>query len=565
MSDMSLQRQIRALFSDVILERHQMHGYQHTAYQFLKDNPFSALFIDMGLGKTVSSATLIVDLLNDFEIGEGKKVLVVGPKKVALTTWPDEFRQWRHLAPFVPEVIHVSDDDKRLKVAYREAKGYANNGLHYVGSECDKYAREQVAALKNRMREDLAKSKRQIHIISRDWLEWLVDFYGPKWPYEIVIIDESSGFKDHASGRFNALKSVRTQPSNPIKRLHLLTASPATEGYEGLFAQLFLLDCGKRLGRTITNYREKYFVENRYTRKFKLRPGAEKAILAKISDICLVMKERDYLEREQPLFVERQVQMEEAEMRQYLTMADTHVLKMDDGSTVKAETAAALSQKLLQMASGVLYDTLLLPGQTDDDDHVKVLKVHRIHDHKIDMLKQIVEESQGKNILVAYHHKSSKDRLLKAFPQMKVMDPDGKLKKPWNEGKIPMLGLHPSSGGHGLNLQHGGHIIVFFDIPWSLELYEQVIGRLSRQGQKFRVTVFLIVCKGTLDHTVVEALNAKGDVQELLFNIMQKLRRKLVKLVKKMKNKPKTDEEWEAVQEALTDYSESEEFDEDEL
>lgn len=565
MNDMSLQQMIRAQFSDVILEREQMHDYQRTAYKFLKDNPFSGLFIEMGLGKTVSSATLVVDLLNDFEIGDGKKVLIIGPKKVALTTWPDEFRQWRHLAAFVPEVIHVADDDKRLKAAYREAKAYANNALHYVGRECDKYATEQVSRLKNSLRAKHAKSKRQIHIISRDWLEWLVDFYGPKWPYEIVIIDESSGFKDHNSGRFLALKSVRMQPSNPIKRLHLLTATPATEGYEGLFSQIFLLDLGKRLGRGITNYREKYFTENRYSRKLKLRPGAEKAILAKISDICLVMKERDYLEREEPLFVKRVVKMDEAQMRQYLTMQEKHVLQMDDGTKVKAETAAALSQKLLQMASGVLYDTLLQPGQTEDDDHVKVLKIHRIHDHKIEELKQIVEESQGKNIMVVYHHRSSKDRLLKAFPQMKVMDPDGKLKKPWNEGKLQMLGIHPASGGHGLNLQHGGHIIVFFDIPWSRENYVQVIGRLSRQGQKHRVTVFLIVCKDTLDYTVVEALRSKGDVQEKLFKIMQQMRRKLNTLLKSMRTKPTTDEDWEAMHEALTDYGESEEFEEDEL
>lgn len=563
MSDMYELSHLRKQFKDVILYREQMHDYQRTAYNFLKANPFSALFIDMGLGKTVSTATVIVDLLNDFEITDGKKVLVIGPKKVALTTWPDEFRIWNHLAPFVPQVIHVEDNDKRLKDAFRKGMQEATD-MRYVGKECDAYARAQASALKDQLRRNMARSKSQIHIISRDWIEWLVDFHGKNWPYEIIIIDESSGFKDHTSGRFEALKSVRTQPSNPIKRLHLLSATPATEGYEGLFAQIFLIDKGVRLGRGITNYREKYFTENKYTRKYKLRPGAEKAILAKISDVCLVMKEKDYLEREEPLFVKRYVDMDDDQMRRYMTMEKDMVLEMDDGSVVKAETAAALSQKLLQMASGVLYDTQLLPGQTEDDDHVKVLKVHRIHDHKIDMLKQIVEEAQGKSILVAYHHKSSKERLKAAFPQLKVMDKDGKLKKPWNEGKIPILAMHPASGGHGLNLQHGGHIIVFFDIPWSLELYLQFIGRLSRQGQKLRVKVFQIVCRNTLDETVVDVLDAKNDTQEVLFKILKKMRRKLKSILKKMANKPKTEAEWEEVREVLTDFAESEEF-EDEL
>lgn len=561
---MSILREIRKLFSDVKLEREAMHDYQQTAYNFLRDNPYSGLFIDMGLGKTVSTATLVVDLLNDFKISDGKKVLIIGPKKVALTTWPDEFRTWRHLAPFVPQVIHVDDKDKRLK-AYR--KQCLQDGLErqMFPTERGKYADQLVAHRVIKLREEAALSSKQIHIISRDWIEWLVDFYGKDWPYEIVIIDESSGFKDHKSSRFEALKSVRTQPSNPIKRLHILTATPATEGYEGLFSQIFLLDCGTRLGRKVTHYREKYFVENRYDHSLKLRPGAEKAILAKISDICLVMKEKDYLEREEPLYVQRVVHMDHEQMAKYLSMEQTMVTKLDDGTVVKADTAAALSQKLLQMASGVLYDTKLEPGQSEDDDHVKVLKVHHIHDHKIDMLKQIVEEAQGKNILVAYHHKSSKDRLKKHFPGIKFMDAEGKLKKPWNDGKIPLLAMHPASGGHGLNLQLGGHIIVFFDIPWSLELYQQFIGRLSRQGQKYRVTVFLIVCDKTKDREVVSALNNKDVGQEMLKRIMQKMRRKLMKMLGKMRRMPETDEDWEAVHEALEDYGESREFETDEL
>lgn len=566
MSELSaIDKAIKALFTDVTLERENMHGYQNTALAFLKANPFSGLFIDMGLGKTVSCGTLIVDLLNDFDITDGKKVLIVGPKKVALTTWPDEFRVWRHLAPFEPNVIHVEDDDKRLKAKWSEVRARAvaeAEAMRYVGEEKTKYAnkaaQDACSAYKIQLREEAAKNKRQIHVISRDWLEWLVDFYGKDWPYEIVIIDESSGFKDHKSGRFEALKSVRTQPSKPIKRLHILTATPATEGYEGLFSQIFLLDCGERLGRKITHYREKYFKECPYTHKLKLLPGAEKAILGRISDICLVMKREDYLPSVPPIYVNRYVDMDDEQMRKYVTMEKDMVLKLDDGTVVKAENAAALSQKLLQMASGVLYDVQLRPGQTEDDDHVKVLKVHPIHDHKIEMLKQIVEEAQGQQILVAYHHKSSKDRLKKAFPQLKFMDKDGKMKKPWNAGKVPILAMHPASGGHGLNLQQGGHIVVFFDIIWSLELYMQFIGRLDRQGQKNRVTVMHIVCRNTMDQTVVDVLRAKEDVQDKLFKILKKMRRKLLNLLKKMKAQPKTYDEWEQVREVLTDFEDDE-------
>jgi len=227
---------------------------------------------------------------------------------------------------------------------------------------------------------------------------------------------------------------------------------------------------------------------------------------------------------------------------------------LDDGSEIVAETAAALSAKLLQMASGVLYETKFVPGKTEDDDHEKVHKIHRIHEHKIEELKLIVEEAQGRPILVGYHHRASKERLQKAFPQATLMDREGKCIKKWNKGEIPMLLMHPQSGGHGLNLQKGGHIIVFFDIPWSLELYLQFIGRLARQGQVHRVLVYLLVCKGTLDETVVEALGAKEDAQDRLFSILKKMRRKLRKLLKGRKSVTPDDAEWDAVVEALTDH-----------
>lgn len=550
---------IRSKFAEVELSREQMHDYQNTGLDFMKKNPFSALFIDMGLGKTVTSATLIADLLAELD-PENDKVLIIGPLRVATQTWPNEFRKWKHLAHLNLSIIHVDDDDERVKQAQRDAyKSRMASSTELFKSEKEKDARKWATGVAATMREQLriacTTSSASVHVISRDWIEWLVGYWKKRgrWPYKTIIIDESSGFKDHNSGRFKALQAVVDQPGF-VKRMHLLTATPAAESYLHLFAQIYLLDRGKRLGKDMAHYKAKYFTENKYTRKWALRPDAEKEILAKISDICLVMKEQDYLPREEPLFVTRNVVMDDKQRALYLTLEKDMVVTLDDGSEIVAETAAALSAKLLQMASGVLYETKFVPGKTEDDDHEKVNKIHHIHDHKMEELKLIVEEAQGRPILVGYHHRASKERLRKAFPQATLMDREGKCIKKWNKGEIPMLLMHPQSGGHGLNLQKGGHIIVFFDIPWSLELYLQFIGRLARQGQVHRVLVYLLVCKGTLDETVVEALTAKEDAQDRLFSILKKMRRKLRKLLKGRKNVTPDDAEWDAVVEALTDH-----------
>ena len=556
MEDHELLR-IRALFDDVKLTREDMHKYQREdAYNHLMKNPFSALFIDMGLGKTVSTATVIVDLLNDFQLPDGEKVLIIGPMRVATTTWPDEFRQWQHLASHVPEVIHIDDDHPRLKAAARRGRQNAREQRE-MGSDVEKAARAAIAGEKERMRRELATSNRTIHIISQDWIEWLVNFYGTKWPYRWVIIDESSGFKDHTTTRFMALQSIREIPGL-ITRMHLLTATPAAESLIHFFAQVFLMDGGDRLGRVITHYRNKYFKQNRWTLKWEAVDGAKERILAKISDICLVMKEEDYLKREKPNFIRREVHMTEPQQQLYTTMAKDMILTLDDGTEVEAKTAADLSAKLLQMASGVLYDTKLLDGEDPDDPDakVKIMKVHRIHDHKMEELKRIVEEAQGQPILVSYSHRATLDRLQKAFPKAVKMDRAGKCKKPWNAGKIPMLLMHPKSGGHGLNLQEGGHIIVFFDIPWSLELYLQLIGRLSRQGQKTRVLVYLLVTAGTLDHTVIEALTAKEDAQDLMFKILKRMKAKLRRILKKRRMELLSQTEIEEIESILVDYIE---------
>lgn len=508
---------IRAKFTDVVRGIEDMHPYQiDEAVPFLRENPFSALLVDMGLGKTVSTATVIAEVVLNFVY---PKVLIIGPRRVVTETWPTEFRLWEHTAPLNCSLIHVLEDDPRLDVEFKRLK----QKFRLAGEspqEATRLANRGLTKYKETLRIQAARSAAGVHLISRDWIDWLVDYWGPRWPYRMVVIDESSSFKDHKSVGFKKLSKVRQTPGC-IERLHLLTATPASETYEHLFAQMYLLDTGERLGKHITKYRDRFFAYNRYSMKYKLREGAEEEILEKISDICLVMKAKDYLNRDEPNFVERTVTLHPWQMDLYRELEEHFVVTLPDGSEVEAETAAALSQKLLQMASGVLYETFL-DGDLEEGDLKKVRKVHKIHEHKLEMLQQIVDETQGNPLLVAYHHRASLDRLKAAFPNAVVMDRDGKCVKPWNAKKIPMLLIHPKSGGHGLNMQKGGHNVVFFDLPWSLELFQQLIGRVDRQGQEMPVVVQLLIAKGTLDEYVWECLRNKDDAQEKLFVILKR-------------------------------------------
>lgn len=519
----SLEEHIALKFADVTLRRDQMHGYQREGYNFLKLNPFSALFIDMGLGKTVTSLTLIVDLILSFEV---EKVLVIGPLKVATDTWPNEIRNWEHTAVLNFEVIRCDDDDPEVKEAAANARRKAR--LEGLGEEqVHKRIKDAVNDTKERVRRRKVFSNAGVHIINREQLEWLVNLHGRKWPYRTVIIDESSSFKDIQTHRFKSLAKVRRE-EGLITRMHLLTATPAAETYEHLFAQIYLLDLGQRFGKYITHFRDSYFTYNKYSRKYKLRPGCEEIILEKIKDICLVMKAEDYLDVDHPTIAPRMVTLAPDQMALYKQMEEESYVQLADGTEIEAETAAALSAKLLQMASGVLYETYMLEDW-DTEDFKKVKRVHELHTHKIDTLREIVEEANGAPMLVAYHFQSSLARLRKAFPKAVVMDPAGKCLKDWNAGKIKMLLIHPQSAGHGLNMQKGGHNLVFFDLPWSLECYLQTIGRLARQGQKFHVVVQVLLSIGTLDEYVFKMLNAKKDAQDMLFTLLKRMIKKAKK------------------------------------
>lgn len=515
------------MFENVEHTREELHGYQRDiAIPFLKDNPFSGLFIDMGLGKTVSTLTVIADLLMEFIYDQ---VLVIGPKRVATETWPTEIGLWKHTAHLSFTVINVADDDPRLKAAAAIERAKARS----EGCSPQEVARrggKAETAEKYRLLDEMMRTRSDVHIVSRDWVEYMVEFWGRKWPYRMVVIDESSGFKDHTAKRFMALAKIRCTPGL-IERLHILTATPAAESYIHLFAQIFLLDMGERLGKVITHYRAKFFTPNKYSRKWELR-GATKAdreetenlILAKIADICLVMKAKDYLKMDEPTVLVRPIHLGKVERELYETLQREFIVTLPNGVQIEAETAAALSQKLLQLSSGVLYETVM--KDVGDGNFKPQRTVHRIHEKKIEELEQIVDELQGKPLLVGYHFASSLERLQKAFPDAVVMDKEGKCVKQWNAGKIKILLMHPQSGGHGLNLQKGGHHIAFFDIPWSLELYLQFVGRLARQGQQNPVIVWLLAAVDTIDETVCKSLRKKEDSQDRLF-------RKLRALIKK--------------------------------
>ncbi len=517
-------------FSDVELYREQMHEYQSgLALPFLLENPFSALFISMGMGKTVITATAIVDLILDGHFG---KILVVGPLKVVTDTWPDEFRLWRHTAPFVPTVLREDDDDPRIKAAAKIDRDNGderewNRETLEMGGASKRDVREAMpteeAKVRAKIRAELACNRSTVHLINRENLVWLVNFFGPKWPYRTVIIDESSSFKDWNTERFKALKKVRQTPGL-ITRLHILTATPAAETYEHLFAQMWLLDLGERLGNNITAYRNNYFVANRWAHNYTLRPGAEQLILDKIKDICLVLDAKDYLDVDEPTIIKRPVHLTPHAREVYDAMQKDMIVTLPDDVVVEADTAAALSSKLLQICSGVLYETYNLLD-ADTEEMTKVKRVHRIHDEKLTVLRELVEELQGSPVMVAYHFKSSLDRLKKAFPKAVVFSGDGKgIQKQWNDGKIPMLLVHPQSAGHGLNLQKGpGHNLIFFDLVWSLELWQQLIGRLARQGQKNPVFVWVLTALGTVDDRVFNVLSKKQDAQEMLFAILKSM------------------------------------------
>lgn len=430
------------------------HDYQQYCIDKVIDQPYIGLFLDMGLGKTVITLTALNELKEDYL--EDNKTLVIAPKRVAEDTWPREHLKWDHLKNL--EVVPITGSPKKR--------------LEALDQEGD------------------------IYIITRDLVAWLVEVLGDKWPFSVVVIDELSSFKNHQSKRFKALRKVRPL----MDRVVGLTGTPAPNGYLDLWSQIYLLDRGKRLGPTVTSYRREYFIATQLPGfvKYDIRKGAEECINYEISDLCVSMKAKDYLSLKEPTYIEESIKLSPKEMKEYKAMEKDYVLDLGD-ETISAFSAAAVTTKLLQLANGAIYNE---EGQ-----------YRHIHDKKLEALAEIVEASQGEPLLVFYSFKSDLVRLLKAFPEARKLENDKDIKD-WNDKKIPMLLAHPASAGHGLNLQEGGSIIVWFGPTWSLELYQQANARLHRQGQKEAVRIYHLIAEGTMDERVMSAIERKDLKQE---------------------------------------------------
>lgn len=458
-----------------MLQRNQLHSYQNRGVQHIIDNPFCALFLDMGLGKTVTTLTAIKELMDACII---TNALVVAPKKVTQVTWTDEIKNWAHLQDLT---ISVIDGD----VKHRRAA--------------------------------MAK-KADIYAVSRDNIVWLVTEYGGiKLPFDMVVIDELSSFKNHASKRFRAMKRVRKF----IPRVVGLTGTPSPNGLIDLFAQMYLIDEGERLGKTITGYRDRFFRPDKrngdivYTYALK-QPAdeTEKQISDLISDITISMTAEDYLKMPDKIMLFDTVELPNKVYDNYLDFEREQVLELiNSDEMITAASAAALSNKLQQYANGAIYDA---------DRNVK-----HIHDEKLEKLQEIVEAANGAPVLVAYSFIHDLDRIINALKEYKPV----KLEKPehiaqWNDGKIQVLVTHPASAGHGLNLQKGGNILVWFGNTWSLELYMQFNARLYRQGQTKPVYIHHIVSKGTVDEKIIKALSGKKETQDGLMQSIKELMEK---------------------------------------
>lgn len=442
--------------------KYNPHEYQSYATDFILSHPISAVFLEMGLGKSVITLSAIFDLcLDSFLVC---KVLVIAPLRVARDTWPSEIKKWEHL-----------------------------KGLSYsvaVGTE-----KERIDALMTRS---------TIYIINRENVDWLVNKSGIPFDFDMVVIDELSSFKSYGAKRFKSLLKVR--PS--VNRIVGLTGTPSTNGLMDLWAEFRILDLGQRLGRYITHYRNTYFTPDKRNAQiifsYKPLPGAEDKIYKQISDITISMKSIDYLKMPECIVNEVSVYLNEKEWNIYSKFKDDMVTKLGD-EEIDAVNAAVLSGKLLQMANGAVYDS--------------ENKTHIIHDKKLDALEDLIEGANGKPVLVAYWFKHDLERIKNRFPVRQIKA--SKDIEDWNDGNIPIAVIHPASAGHGLNLQSGGSTLIWFGLTWSLELYQQTNARLYRQGQNETVIIHHIITKGTIDEDVMTALTKKEETQASLIDAVK--------------------------------------------
>lgn len=441
------------------------HEYQRIAIESVRENTHYGLLLDMGLGKTISTLYAIEQLMYDsFEV---QKVLIIAPKKVAESTWAQEARKW--------------NQTKHLRVA--SILGSANDRIQAVESEAD------------------------IYVMNRENVQWLYEYLNGKkiFPFDMLVIDESSSFKNPQAKRFKAMRKMRPL----FKRIVILTGTPAPNTLMDLWAQMYLLDGGERLGKTITEYRTRYFrpdkTNGHIVYSYRLQQDADETIYGKIQDICMSLKAKDYLNLPDRIDNVITIELTDKERELYREMERTHILTLVD-EEISALNAAAVANKLLQMANGAIYN---------EDGEAIV-----IHSQKIERLKELVEVNEGKPILVFYNFKHDLESIKDAFPKSVELKTDADVEE-WNTGNIQMLLAHPASAGYGLNLQAGGHIIVWYGLTWSLEQYQQANARLHRQGQQEPVIVHHLVAKDTMDEQVMRALERKEVGQDALLEAIK--------------------------------------------
>lgn len=450
------------------------YEYQKTATRWIMEHPRCGLLLDMGLGKTVSTLTAIRHLIDDCEV---ETALVVAPKKVAETTWSTEAAKWDHL--------------RGLKV------------VKVMGNE--------------RQRKTALETQADVYVIGRDSFVWLVGLYGGVLPFDVLVIDELTSFKSHKSQRFKAMQIA----APAAKRVIGLTGTPAPNGLIDLWAQMYCIDMGKRLGRSVTRYRETYFDVHKWNNiivRCEVKSGCGDVIRDKISDICLSMRAKDYLHLPDLLIHTEMVELSSPVMRRYTEFEREKVLEFEaehggESSNVLANSAAGLLNKLSQFANGAVYD----------DDRT----VHEVHGEKLDRLAEIVEAANGSAVLVYYQYRHDVDRITARLKGLRVAVYEGERQlNDWNGGKIDVLLAHPASTAYGLNMQQGGHYIVWFGTGWNLELYQQANARLHRQGQLHPVTVYKLICGHTVDERADAALEGKKGVQQSLLDSLNYLLRK---------------------------------------
>lgn len=446
------------------------YEYQERAIRKILDTPYVGLFLEMGLGKSVISLTAVKSLI--FESFEISRVLVIAPLKVAEDTWSREVEKWDHLHGI--QIAKILGDAKTRKAA--------------------------------------AESDADVYVINRENLVWLVDHYRDSWKWDMAIIDELSSFKNNQAERFKAFRKIRPL----LSRVVGLTGTPNPNGLMDLWAEIFCLDQGDRLGKTIGRYRQAYFKPGRsngyIVYEYVPYPGAQDAITRKISDITVSMKAEDYLTLPERIDNEIRIQLPEKAKKEYKKLESDHVLELfENEQTITAASAAAVMGKLLQMSGGAVYN--------DDGGWAE------FHDEKIRALADIIDTAQ-EPVLVFYGYRHERQRLLQKFEKLKpreITGPDDI--SDWNDGKIRLMIAHPASVGYGLNLQESGHIVVWYSLPWSLELYQQANARLYRQGQTKPVIINHLIAVGTVDEDVVRSLNEKDTSQTALMDALKEKRK----------------------------------------